>query len=102
MLTIRSVTGNHTGYKQVKGTKTSADEILDLYQGLQSAHLSEFDMMLSGYLPSAEAIDAVGKIGRALRFGSSTKPGSFFWGTQNSLTSLVPTPLICYIDLSGC
>jgi pyridoxine kinase len=72
--------GNHTAYKQTKGTKTSAEQILDLYEGLQKLDLNTFDVLLSGYVPSAQAVQAVGKIGRDLKFKSGTKPGSFFWG----------------------
>ncbi|KAI9662262.1 MAG: putative pyridoxal kinase [Bathelium mastoideum] len=70
---------NHTAYKQVKGRKTPAEEITELYQGLKQSHLTDFDVMLSGYIPNAEAVEAVGKIGRDLKFEASTKPGSFFW-----------------------
>jgi pyridoxine kinase len=37
-------------------------------------------MMLSGYLPSPEAIQAVGRIGRELRLKCRVRPGAFFWG----------------------
>lgn len=67
------------GYKQFKGTKASAQEIRDLYEGLKQSNLTDFDMMLSGYAPSADAVDAVGEIGRDLK-RRSTKAGSFFWG----------------------
>ncbi|KAI9813060.1 MAG: putative pyridoxal kinase [Pycnora praestabilis] len=70
---------NHTGYKQWRGTRASAEEIRDLYEGLQQSFLNEFDVMLTGYLPSAEAVDAVGTIGRDLKLKSSMKPGAFFW-----------------------
>ncbi|KAK0661065.1 putative pyridoxal kinase C6F6.11c [Lasiodiplodia hormozganensis] len=70
---------NHTAYRQVKGRKTTADEILELYEGLKQSDLNNFDVLLSGYMPSAEAVQAVGKIGRDLRFNASVKPGSFFW-----------------------
>lgn len=36
--------------------------------------------MLSGYAPSAAAVDAVGAIGMDLKQRSAGKPGSFFWG----------------------
>lgn len=36
--------------------------------------------MLSGYAPSAEAVNAVGSIGRDLKLKGVNKPGSFFWG----------------------
>ncbi|KAI9759615.1 MAG: putative pyridoxal kinase, partial [Candelina submexicana] len=71
--------GNHTGYGQVKGTKTSADEIRELYHGLKQSYLDDYDMMLSGYIPSAEGVDAVGSIARDLKLKSGMKTGSFFW-----------------------
>ncbi|KAI9720447.1 MAG: hypothetical protein M1812_002953 [Candelaria pacifica] len=70
---------NHTGYKQVKGTKTSSEEIRDLYDGLKQSYLDDYDMMLSGYIPSAEGVDAVGSIARDLKLKSGMKTGSFFW-----------------------
>lgn len=74
--------GNHTAYKQWKGTKTSPEQILELYDGLKQSYLDNFDVMLSGYIPSAEAVQAVGKIGRELKLRSGTRPGSFFWGVS--------------------
>ncbi|KAF2200402.1 Ribokinase-like protein [Delitschia confertaspora ATCC 74209] len=70
---------NHTAYKQVKGTKTTAEQITELYEGLKQSNLNHFDLLLTGYMPSAEAVQEVGKIGRDLKFNASTKPGSFFW-----------------------
>lgn len=77
---IANIAGNHTAYKQVKGTKTSATEILELYDGLRQSHLTNFDVLLTGYMPSAEAVQAIGTIGRDVKFNAGTKPGSFFWG----------------------
>lgn len=72
--------GNHTGYKQWKGTRVSAQEITDLWEGLKQSYLDNFDMMLSGYVPGAAAVEAVGNIGKELKHKSKTqKPGSFFW-----------------------
>lgn len=70
---------NHTAYKQVKGTKTSAEQIHDLYEGLKQSNLNNFDVLLSGYMPNAEDVQEVGRIGRDLKFNATTKPGSFFW-----------------------
>ncbi|KAI1376371.1 Ribokinase-like protein [Hypoxylon crocopeplum] len=72
---------NHTGYKQWKGTRVSAHEITDLWEGLKQSYLDNFDMMLSGYVPGAAAVEAVGNIGKELRRKSeeAQKPGSFFW-----------------------
>ena len=74
------IAGNHTGYGQVKGTKTSARELLDLYEGLQQSSLTDFDVLLSGYTPSADAVKVVGTIANDLRYKAKGKPGSFFWG----------------------
>lgn len=71
--------GNHTGYRQFKGTRTSAQEIRDLYQGLCQSDLTDFDVLLSGYTPSAAAVEAVGEIGLDLQRRAEKKPGSFFW-----------------------
>jgi len=79
VLIAMPLSGNHTAYGQVKGTKTPADQIAALYDGLRQSHLNDFDVMLSGYIPSAEAVEEVGKIGRELRYSSTMKPGSFFW-----------------------
>ncbi|CAM1506727.1 Fc.00g063680.m01.CDS01 [Cosmosporella sp. VM-42] len=70
---------NHTGYKQWKGTKVSAQEIADLYDGLKQSYLNDFDMLLSGYIPGAEAVGAVGEIGKDLKNKTKEKPGNFFW-----------------------
>ncbi|KJZ77876.1 hypothetical protein HIM_02513 [Hirsutella minnesotensis 3608] len=70
---------NHTGYRQWTGTKASAAEIADLYRGLRQSFLDDFDMMLSGYVPGAEAVAAVGDIGKELKDRARASPGSFFW-----------------------
>ncbi len=71
--------GNHTGYRQWTGSRVSAQEITDLYQGLKQSYLDDFDMMLSGYVPGAAALEAVGQIGQELKQKAQSKPGSFFW-----------------------
>lgn len=70
---------NHTGYRQFKGTRVSAQEITDLYDGLRQSYLDDFDMMLSGYIPGAEAVEAVGRIAEELKRKAADRPGSFFW-----------------------
>ncbi|KAL8842683.1 MAG: hypothetical protein Q9170_000458 [Blastenia crenularia] len=71
--------GNHLGYRHARGTKTSADEISELYAGLKENYLVDFDVMLSGYAPDAATVEAVGALGRDLKLKASTKAGSFFW-----------------------
>ena len=74
------IAGNHTGYRQFKGTRATAQEISDLYRGLCQSNLTDFDVMLSGYAPSAAAVESVGTIGIDLQQKAEQKPGSFFWG----------------------
>jgi pyridoxine kinase len=69
--------GNHVAYKRFNGRKSTPEEVASLYAGLKNAHLDDFDMMLSGYCPSAALVQEVGKIGRELRQKAS--PGGFFW-----------------------
>ena len=71
--------GNHTGYGQFKGTRTTADQIQELYAGLEQSDLANFDMMLTGYIPGAEAVSIVGQIAHQLKEKSASRPGSFFW-----------------------
>jgi len=75
--------GNHTGYRQFKGTRATAQEITELYQGLCQSNLTDFDVMLSGYAPSAAAVEAVGAIGLDLQQKAQKVPGSFFWGESD-------------------
>ncbi|KIX05093.1 pyridoxal kinase [Rhinocladiella mackenziei CBS 650.93] len=70
---------NHTGYRQFKGRRTPAAEIHELYEGLKQSYLTDFDVLLSGYAPSAEVVDAIGIIARNLRYRASVRPGRFFW-----------------------
>ena len=44
--------------------------------------------MLSGYAPSAAAVEAVGAIGMDLQRKAEKNPGSFFWGELPSLSVL--------------
>lgn len=76
---IDAPAGNHTGYRQWTGTKVSAQEITDLYNGLRQSYLDDFDMMLSGYIPGAEAVVAVGAIAKELKEKTRGTPGKFFW-----------------------
>lgn len=101
---------NHTGYGQWTGTKVSAAEIADLFRGLKQSNLDDFDMMLSGYVPGAEALEEVGRIARELQAKEGRKPGSFFWvldpvmGDNNNLYvahDVVPVyrSLVAHADL---
>jgi pyridoxine kinase len=88
----------------------SAQEITDLYEGLRQSYLDRFDMMLTGYIPGAAALEAVGTIAEELKTKAQSKPGSFFWvldpvmGDNGSLyvaQDVVPTykRLLSHADL---
>ncbi len=68
---------NHTGYGQWKGTRTSASEITELYEGLEQSELDEFDVMLTGYIPGVEAVKAVCDIARAQK--ARGRDNGVFW-----------------------
>ncbi|OAA73474.1 pyridoxine kinase [Cordyceps fumosorosea ARSEF 2679] len=70
---------NHTGYRHWTGTKATAQEISDLYRGLKDNYINDFDMMLSGYIPGAEGVLAVGDIAKELKATNNEQPGNFFW-----------------------
>lgn len=72
--------GNHTGYRQFTGPRTEASTIQTLYTGLTQSHLLDFDVLLSGYIPSSAALHEVALIARDLKLKRETmNPGSFFW-----------------------
>jgi pyridoxine kinase len=50
-----------------------------LWNGLKQSHLDDFDVMLSGYIPGAAAVQAVGQIAQELAVMAESRPGSFFW-----------------------
>lgn len=66
-------------YRRVKGRKTTPEEVAELYEGLKDARLDKFDVLLSGYCPSAALVEQVGVIARDCKLRAATKPGSFFW-----------------------
>lgn len=67
---------NHSGYRQLKGFRTSAQQLADLFAGLKMNGLQQnVDMILTGYVPGEEELVEVGKIARGVK---ETK-GSCFW-----------------------
>ena len=70
---------NHLAYRQSRGRKVPASEILEIFQGLQDSYLTDFDVLLSGYVPDAETVAAVGKIARLLKDEARLRPGGFLW-----------------------
>ncbi|EDQ91718.1 uncharacterized protein MONBRDRAFT_34908 [Monosiga brevicollis MX1] len=58
---------NHTGFGQWSGTRLSAEELLDLYQGLVKNSLNDYDAVLTGYVGSAEFLRALVSIVRDIK-----------------------------------
>lgn len=67
---------NHVAYRQFTGRRVPAQEIADLYSGLCNAHLTDFDLLLSGYTGSADAVRIIGEIARDLK---QKRGERFFW-----------------------
>lgn len=66
---------NHSGYRRLKGFRTTAGQISDLYDGLKDCGLDDFDMLLTGYIPSEECVEAVGRIAKDMK----EREGGCFW-----------------------
>ncbi|KAK9453354.1 Ribokinase-like protein [Dipodascopsis uninucleata] len=58
---------NHTGYTQWQGERHSAQYIRQIFEGLKMNTLTEYDCVLTGYIPGAEAVAEAGSIVRELR-----------------------------------
>lgn len=50
---------NHSGYGRLGGTKTTAAELSEIFQGLERNHLLLPGRLLTGYIPGADALSAV-------------------------------------------
>jgi pyridoxine kinase len=76
-------------YLQWKGFQTTAEQVLDLFAGLQLSGLDNFQYLLTGYMPDAKTVAAAGQIGKALKEKDST----LIWGT-GATTSLLKWPVL--------
>ena len=90
---------NHAGYRQLEGFRTTASQIEQLFSGLKATGLLEpFDMMLTGYVPGADELEAVGRIAKEVK---ETKR-SCFW-RELAMPSLPPPHLVLgSAKSSGC
>lgn len=77
-----------TGYNQWTGFRTTAEQVLELFQGLQNSGLDNFQYLLTGYLPSAAAVEAIGAIGKKLK----TKNPEIIWSKASTLYLLIVSP----------
>ncbi|CAF1633528.1 unnamed protein product [Adineta ricciae] len=62
---------NHTGYKTVKGSRLTADELEAIFQGLLINELLEYDYILTGYMGSGELLHVVAKYVRLIKSKSA-------------------------------
>ncbi|KAJ7156847.1 Ribokinase-like protein [Mycena crocata] len=62
---------NHSGYGRLGGTKTTAAELTDIFQGMERNQLLLPDRLLTGYVPGAEGLSAVADLVHKLK---SEKP----------------------------
>lgn len=52
---------NHTGYGHTNGHKTTPEQLLAVFEGLFTNGLTGYMRVLTGYIPGAEALSAVGE-----------------------------------------
>lgn len=57
---------NHTGYGKFKGYRLDDEQIRNVYEGLKDEDF-EYNALLTGYIPSAAAVNAVNDIGHDLK-----------------------------------
>ena len=69
---------NHAGYRCLEGYRTSAEQITALYDGLRKNGLDDFGMLLTGYVPSQECVQAVEKVARDFKARGGFWRESFF------------------------
>ena len=51
----------YIGYACVKGQKATPDSLNEVFEGLEINGLAEYDKILTGYVPGAEALEVVEK-----------------------------------------
>jgi hypothetical protein len=64
------------GYRQWKGFRTTAEQVWELFEGLQISGLDNFQYLLTGYIADAATVAIVGKIGKILK----EKDPKLIWG----------------------
>jgi pyridoxine kinase len=69
----------HTAYGPPSGRRIPAEEIRELYTGLQAARVTAFNVVLTGYIPSGDAVETVGQIVRNIKLQSATSKEPVFW-----------------------
>ena len=71
------------GYLQWKGFRTTAAQISELFEGLQQSGIDNFQYLLTGYLPNADTVAAIGTIAKKLK----AKDPGIIWSNIYDLIS---------------
>ena len=71
------------GYLQWKGFRTTAAQISELFEGLQQSGIDNFHYLLTGYLPNADTVAAIGTIAKKLK----AKDPGIIWSNIYDLIS---------------
>ncbi|KXN91122.1 Putative pyridoxal kinase C6F6.11c [Leucoagaricus sp. SymC.cos] len=58
---------NHSGYGRSGGTETTAAELDDMFEALEQNELLLPTRLLTGYIPGAESLSAIGRIAKKLK-----------------------------------
>ncbi|KIK57034.1 hypothetical protein GYMLUDRAFT_46650 [Collybiopsis luxurians FD-317 M1] len=58
---------NHSGYGRLGGRKTSTEELESIFQAMESNELLDPSRLLTGYIPNADALNAIKKLAEKLR-----------------------------------
>ncbi|KAK9314685.1 Ribokinase-like protein [Lipomyces starkeyi] len=70
---------NHTGYTQWRGDRHSAQHIREIYTGLKMNTLTDYDVVVTGYIPGAEAVREVGAVVQELRRDNAELGREILW-----------------------
>jgi pyridoxal/pyridoxine/pyridoxamine kinase len=55
------------GYGHWTGFRTTAEQVLELFRGLQHSGLDNYQYLLTGYAPNAATVEAIGAIAKDLK-----------------------------------
>lgn len=69
---------NHTGYGSFKGTFSSPDELLTIYEGLKQIDLN-YDALLTGYVHGFKTLQAVGEICKDIKSKAIDNNSKIVW-----------------------
>ncbi|KAK9451629.1 Ribokinase-like protein [Limtongia smithiae] len=66
---------NHTGYTQWRGERMTAAQVREIYEGLKMNTLTDYNVVLTGYIPGAQAVLEVGAVVDELKSDNAAVAG---------------------------